>query len=142
MFGLGFLIRLLGWAKAIPLKEWLYAIAFIAVVLLYLFWAHHERAIGRDQDAGKITAIAAQLEQAQEANRSGADAIKALQAANHLCEAGRLADKDAQATALKNRDIMQTKLTADATAARATLQALLAGRCKAWAALPACGVTR
>jgi hypothetical protein len=142
MFGLGFLVPLLGWAKAIPLKDWLYAIAFIAAVMLYLFWAHHERAIGRDEDAAQITKITAQLLDAQSANRSNNDAIKALQQANHACEAGRLADQDAQKKALQDRDTAQAKLSKDAAAARATLQALLAGRCKAWADQPACGVTR
>lgn len=135
-----FLLPLLGWAKAIPIKDWLYAGAFALAVAGYLFWAHHERAIGRAQDAAKIVAISAQLTEAQSANRSNADAIKALQEANHQCEAGRLADQSAQVAALKDRDIAQAKLSKDAAAARTKLQALLAGRCKAWADQPACGV--
>jgi hypothetical protein len=136
------LLALFGsWAKAIPLKDWLYAAAFAMAVAGYLFWAHHQRAIGRAQDAAKIVAISAQLTEAQSANRSNADAIKALQEANHQCEAGRLADQSAQAVALKDRDIAQAKLSKDAATARTKLQALLAGRCKAWADQPACGVT-
>jgi len=138
---MGALISVIAWAKAIPLKDWLYAIAFAAAVALYLFWAHHERAIGRDEDAAKIAAISAQLVEAQSANRSNNDAIKALQEANHQCEAGRIADKDAQTKALQDRDAAQVKLSKDAANARATLQALLAGRCKAWADQPACGVS-
>jgi len=132
---------ILGWAKAIPLRDWLGAGALMAVFLFVMWWDHHERQIGREESAAKITAISAQLTEAQSANRSNNDAIKALQEANHQCEAGRIADKDAQTKALQDRDAAQVKLSNDAANARATLQALLAGRCKAWAALPACGVS-
>jgi chromosome condensin MukBEF ATPase and DNA-binding subunit MukB len=137
-----FLLPLLGWAKAIPLKDWLYAAAFATAVAGYLYWAHHERAIGRAQEQAQITDLQTRLTEAQSANRSNDDAIKALQAANHLCEAGRIADQAAQTKALQDRDTAQAKLSKDAATARSKLQALLAGRCKAWADQPACGVSQ
>jgi len=136
-----FLLPLLGWAKAIPLKDWLWFGLVVAIVIALLAWNHHERAIGRAQADAKIAAIQAQLTEAQSANESGERAIDALKSANGQCEAGRLADKAAQAKALQDRDAAKAKLAQDATAARAKLKAVLAGRCKAWADLPACGVT-
>jgi len=138
---MGALISLFAWAKGIPLRDWLGAIALGAIIVFVLWWDHRERQIGRDESAAQITTLNGQLADAQSANRSNADAIKALQSANHQCESGREADREAQATALKDRDAVAAKLNKDAAAARATLQALLAGRCKDWAQQPACGVT-
>src|SRR5512146_3249580 len=71
--------------KLVPLKDWLYIGAGLALTVGLLSYNHHERAIGRQQAA----------------NASAGTAIKALETKLAECEKGRLVDKAAQDDAQK-----------------------------------------
>jgi hypothetical protein len=132
---------------AIPPKAWMIIAGVVAVMIAVLFWNHHERAIGeaRSKDAiatldKTIADLQGQLGDAQSANQACDGTIKRLELDKATCESGRVADKAAQASTLAARNATEVKLKQDAASARAKLQASLAGRCKAWADEPACGV--
>lgn len=151
---IGFLLRiatgfLLPWLKAIPLRAWLIIGALVAVFVAILLWNHHERAIGRAQNAAQITALgervkdlATQLQQAQDANAVFNDAVAKLQASLKECESGRRVDAQRAADAKTAYDAALAKLRARSSDSHAqTAKRLADPQCKSWAAEPACGVT-
>jgi hypothetical protein len=140
----GFVAPLLA---AIPPKAWMIIAGIVAVLIAVLFWNHHERAIGEARNAAAIatldktiSGLQGQLTEAQSANQACDGSITRLELDKQTCESGRVADRQAQATTLAARNATEIKLKRDATAAHTKLQALLEGRCKAWADEPACGV--
>lgn len=132
--------------KAVPLKAWLILSGAAVAGVTLLWFAHHERDIGRAESAATnaskdmlIGTLSAQLIEAQGANGSNQGAIKRLQLANAECEAGREVDRAAQASATHDHNAAVLELQRQAAQARARLQQQLNGECKAWAAQPACG---
>jgi len=132
---------------AIPPKAWMIIAGVVAVLIAVLFWNHHERAIGeaRSKDAiatldKTIADLQGQLGDAQSANQACDGSITRLELDKATCEKGRLADQQLQATTIAAHNASEIKLKQAAAVARTKLQELLAGRCKAWADEPACGV--
>lgn len=112
-------------------KQLMIAGGIFAVTALAMWGIHHERQIGRDQ-------VKVELQKADDANAAFVKTVAALKASMAECESNRLIDQNLQRDALAQRDADAKKLTAAATTARAKLDAVLAGRCKAWASQPAC----
>lgn len=82
-----------------------------------------------------------ELDRASDANRSGLAAIALLRVSLAQCEAGRLIDESRQVQALADHGRQFAALDARYSTARAQLAAQFSGRCRDWAAQPACGVT-
>jgi hypothetical protein len=120
-------------------KQLAWAGAVFGLILLTLYFIHHERQIGRDETKAQIAVMQSNLDKANDANASCAATIPRLQMSVSQCETGRLADVTAIASAQASREADRVKLERTATDAKTKLAALLADRCKAWAAEPACG---
>ena len=76
-----------------------------------------------------------------DANVSAATTIRALQDANVVCLANRVADQKATSAALIARDADRATLEARYKAVTTALAESSSGTCKSWANEPACGVT-
>ena len=133
------------WAAAIPARAWMIIAGVAVVFVAVMFWNSHERSIGEKRGQAAIVTLnkvlgekQTQLDAAKDANHACDGTITRLELDKATCESGRTADRTLQATTIAERNATELKLKRDAAAARAKLQATLAGRCKAWADQPTC----
>lgn len=117
--------------------------AVIAVLALGWYVEHHGAARQAAKDETRIKTLTAIVRDATDANASGVKAVEALKGSVAQCERGRLVDANAQAQAMLQRDKALAATNARYAKAKGELDALQnkGGRCAAWAAAPACGVT-
>ena len=137
----------LGVLRGLPPKVLATLIGAVVLLVTYLVWAHHERAIGeaRAQAAVKVwqdkaVALQDQLTGAQGANDACASTIALLQDKLNECTSGREADQMHQAAVNAGYNDSIAALQRTISANKAGTRALNDGACAQWAALPACGV--
>lgn len=140
----------------ISLKTYLIAGAIAVGAIWHFHAVHAARVEGREEGIAQEHArLQPKLDQANadladaergrdeaiSANGTNMKTIEALKGSVAQCEAGRIADKVAQAKAMAQREAAAVTAQKAYQKAKADLAALQAGRCKAWALAPACGIS-
>lgn len=115
------------------------ALAIIAALGLVGWRVHHNIYESGRADQRKVDDKA--LNDAADANAAFQRTLAAAEGAAAECVAGREADATAAREAAAAADGARKRIAAAADKANKKLSDLMAGECKAWASLPACGST-
>lgn len=146
-----------GFLGGISLKTYLIAGAIAVGAIWHFHAVHAARVEGRKEGIAEEHArLQPKLDQANadladaergrdeaiSANQTNMKTIDALKGSIAQCEAGRIADKAAQAKAMAERTRIATVAQANYAKAKAELDVLqgAGGRCELWARAPACGI--
>lgn len=124
--------------KLVPLKDWLYIGAGLALTVGLLAYNHHERSIGREQAAAEIVTYKSQLDLAQAANAQMDATIAALKQSVADCEKGRRADSEAMDKAKQAYTAQLEQFKASDAKVHAQTAQRLATTCREIANQPTC----